>query len=109
MIVCTNFTFINKIYMKPVTKKRVTFIAKSMLWSALLYVVLMLGINWDDLYNRVKGTNAITVIRILPSQQSTPEASPVSIPANIAHSVSTVEKITTITKALIHAVGIATR
>jgi len=90
--------------MKPVLKKRFAFIAKSMLWSVLLYIVMMLAFNWDDLSSRVKGTNPITIIGNLPSQQSLPEATP----ATIAHNVSTVEKITMIAKAIIHVVGIAT-
>ena len=34
--------------MKSVILKKASFICKSMLWSALLYIALMLVINWEE-------------------------------------------------------------
>jgi hypothetical protein len=33
-----------------------------MLWSLLLYVVMMLVFNWDEVSNTIKGNHAITVV-----------------------------------------------
>jgi len=93
--------------MKPVFKKRFAFIAKSMVWSVLLYVVLMLVFNWDDVSNRVKGTNAITIIGNIPSPQSFPPANPVTISPSISHNISVIEKATMIAKEIIQIAGIA--
>ncbi len=49
-------------FMKQATKKQVVFIARSMMWSLLLYVVMMLVFNWDDVSKTIKGNNAITIV-----------------------------------------------
>lgn len=50
------------VYMKPALKKYAAFAGKSALWSFLLYLVMMLAINWDDVSGAVKGNHAITII-----------------------------------------------
>ena len=93
--------------MKPVFKKRFIFIAKSMLWSMLLYVVLMLAFNWDDVNNKVKSSNPITVMSNITSPQ-TPEANnPAAIPPSIAHNMGFAEKIITLARNISGIIGIA--
>ena len=94
--------------MKPVFKKRFAFITKSMLWSVLLYVVLMLVFNWDDVSNRVKGANAITIMSNIPSPQSFPVTNPVTISPSISHNISVIDKAARIAKEIICVVAIAT-
>jgi len=60
--------------MKPALLKRFAFIGKSMLWSLLLYVTMMLVFNWDDVRNTVYGNNKITVINNALPDQETPVA-----------------------------------
>jgi hypothetical protein len=48
--------------MKPEMNRRFTFIGKSLLWSLLLYVVMMSVMNWEEIRNTVKGGNSITVV-----------------------------------------------
>ena len=93
--------------MKPVFKNRFAFIAKSMLWSVLLYIVLMLAFNWDDISNKVRGTNPITIIGNIPSQQTPAANNPTIVPSSIAHNVSVVEKIINLTKTISGIVGFA--
>lgn len=72
--------------MKPLVQKNGAFIAKSLLWSLLLYVVLMAAFNWDDVSNTITGRSMITVVsRPLPEGQN-PEAGelPPTTPAAIA-------------------------
>ena len=70
--------------MKPLTQKRFVFIAKSMLWSLLLYATFMLACNWDEVSNKVRGINPITVVNNIsagaPGANST-----VVHPASISH------------------------
>ncbi len=92
--------------MKPVLKKRFVFIAKSMLWSLLLYVVLMVSFNWDDLNNKIRGANAITVVNV---QQAPPVTDPAVTSSKIAHNISAAEKIITLAKTIGGIIGIVTR
>jgi hypothetical protein len=41
--------------------RKLSFAGRSMMWSALLYMCLMLAINWDDVSKAVHGTQAIVV------------------------------------------------
>ena len=56
------------LFMRPVLQKRLLFVAKSMLWSVLLYGVCMLAVNWDDVSNKIRGVHPVTII----SDLSTP-------------------------------------
>ena len=97
--------------MKPILQKRFAFIAKSMLWSMLLYVILMLAFNWDDVSNKVRGNNPITVISNIPSPEiAVPVANnPISSHSSIAHNVSAVRKIITLAKSISNIFGITPR
>ena len=95
--------------MKPVLRKRLVFIAKSALWSVLLYIVLMLSFNWDDVSTKVRDTNPITVINNINSPQTPPANDPAIIPSTISHNVSIVGKIITLAKTIGKIVGIATK
>jgi hypothetical protein len=48
--------------MKPGIQKRFAFICKSMLWSVMLYVTMMLVFNWDEVNNAIKGNKGITIV-----------------------------------------------
>ncbi len=69
--------------MKPVIQRRFVFVAKSMLWSLLLYTVFMVALNWDDVSNKVRGVNPITVITNVSSQPPV-----ISKPAVVTPSIS---------------------
>lgn len=71
--------------MKPGIQKRFTFIGKSMLWSLLLYVTVMLFLNWDEVSNTVNGNTRITVVNSnLPELQIPAIDSPAVSQTNVA-------------------------
>jgi hypothetical protein len=71
--------------MKQGTQKRFAFIGKSMLWSLLLYAVVMLAANWDEVGNAVKGSNVVTVVNNMqPGAQSQAANEPGMAPVSIA-------------------------
>lgn len=43
-------------------KNKVVFIGKSMLWSLLLYITMMLVVYHDEVSNAITGRNAVAVI-----------------------------------------------
>ena len=47
--------------MKTVLQKRLGFIARSLAWSLLLYVALMLAFNWDEVKCTVQGRRIAVV------------------------------------------------
>jgi hypothetical protein len=49
--------------MRPGTQKQLRFIGKSLMWSLLLYVTVMVAFNW----NEVSGRNIVSVVSTLPS------------------------------------------
>jgi hypothetical protein len=56
---------------------------KSMLWSLLLYVVLMLCINWEDVTNRISGRSA-TIVSVNHTAPETPGVdAPTIVPVKI--------------------------
>ncbi len=59
--------------MKPEIRRKASFLCKSMLWSALLYMAFMLIINWDEV-NRPNPVNAgsLTETKQKPTDYSTP-------------------------------------
>ena len=60
-------------------RNRVAFAGKSLLWSLLLYVAVMLVINWDEVSNTVTGKNTIAVAHNVPAQQMPDANNPASI------------------------------
>ena len=42
--------------------KKIAFAGKSALWAAILYVVMMCAINWDDISGIVNGRNPVSVV-----------------------------------------------
>ncbi len=82
--------------MKQLLKKRFVFIVRSMLWSVLLYAILMLALNWDDVSNKVRGTNPVTVMSNIP--QTPTKNDPVTIPASISHKAGIIQTIITFAK-----------
>lgn len=95
--------------MKSISKRRIVFVAKSMLWSILLYVVLMLAFNWDDVSGKVRGSNPITITTNTPVEQLPATNDPAVIPANISHHIGILEKSIVIAKSISCIIGIATR
>jgi len=92
--------------MKTGLQKRFAFVAKSMLWSVLLYVVLMLAFNWDDVNNKVRGNNPITIISNITSSQVPVINNPTVIHSSITDNVSLIKKIITVAKGIHDIVGI---
>jgi len=70
--------------MKRSAQKSFVFFAKSMMWSLLLYALFMLAFNWDDVSDKVRGVNPITIVNNIPS--GTPAASPATNPTSISQS-----------------------
>jgi hypothetical protein len=47
------------------TKKRLAFLCRSLLWSAMLYVFVMLVTNWDEVNNSVHGRGDVVITSLL--------------------------------------------
>jgi hypothetical protein len=62
-------------HMKPAAQKRFAFMGKSMLWSLLFYVVLMLAFNWDEVSRSIKGNDGVTIINAPADQPAQAQAS----------------------------------
>jgi len=58
--------------------KSIVFIGKSILWSLLLYTVMMLAFNWEEVNSTLKGHNAVT-IESVPASPLDPYIHPASI------------------------------
>ena len=85
--------------MKPAIKKQFSFIGRSLLWSLLLYVVMMLAFNWDEVSNTVKGNNTITVVtHTLPEPQFPYANDPGTFPANISKHTGIIVNIVSLVK-----------
>ena len=89
--------------MKQRLQTRVVFIAKSMLWSLLLYVVMMLAINWDDVSRTISGKNTIAVV----SEQPTKQIPGSNAPASISKHVGIIKSIVSIVKTISGYTGIS--
>jgi hypothetical protein len=57
--------------MKPAFQTKCFFLSKSLLWSVLLYVLLMAGFNWEEVRNTFTGKNNITVVKPAPRDMQT--------------------------------------
>jgi hypothetical protein len=53
--------------MRPGTQKQLRFIGKSLMWSLLLYVTVMVAFNWNEVSATVSGRNIVSVVSTLPS------------------------------------------
>ena len=84
--------------MKKVQKQFV-FIAKSMLWSLLLYAAFMLAFNWDDVSNRVRGVNPVTVVNNIQPGQGAGN-NPVTVPATISGDAGIINGLLNVLKGL---------
>ncbi len=62
--------------------KRLVFVAKSMVWSLLLYVFFMLAFNWDDLSNKIRGVDPVSSVNTVPAGNERRDAQPA--PASIS-------------------------
>lgn len=62
--------------MEPRIQKPLRFVGKSLLWSLLLYTVLMLAFNWDEVNNTIRGRNSATIIHVSPSGERQIDAQP---------------------------------
>ena len=83
--------------MKNRIQKWSVFIGKSMLWSLLLYVAMMLAINWDDIKNTVSGKNKTAIVtNIAPESQNPSVTSPSVVPANISRHTNIFKKVMTL-------------
>lgn len=67
--------------MKPQFQKKIAFIARSMMWSLLLYVVMMLAFNWDEIGRTINGKNAVAIVTDTPEQQIPYPGTPARIAA----------------------------
>ncbi len=85
--------------MAPRIKTRIAFIGRSMIWSLLLYVTMMLLINWDEVSNAINNKAGITIVE-QPASVSPGANSPAVLPANISSSANTAKKILNIIKAI---------
>lgn len=56
--------------MRKGIQRRFAFICKSMLWSVLLYMVVMLVFNWQEVNNTLRGRHDVTVITDLLSDRN---------------------------------------
>jgi len=85
--------------MKQSIRTRGKFVFKSMLWSLLLYIGLMLAFNWDDVRIGVSGANPITIVT--NSQQSSESAvvnPPVDIQSNITRHKGVLKSVVSLVK-----------
>ena len=83
-------------------KKRFVFIGKSLLWSLLFYIAMMVAVNWDEIRNTATGKNDITVVNnTLPGTQSIPVNDPEKTHPGIADHLSAVRVFIAIAKVLI--------
>lgn len=85
--------------MAPRIKTRIAFIGRAMIWSLLLYVTMMLLINWDEVSNAINNKAGITIVE-QPASTSPDANSPAALPANISSSANTAKKILNIIKAI---------
>lgn len=85
--------------MAPRIKTRIAFIGRAMIWSLLLYVTMMLLINWDEVSNAINNKAGITIVE-QPANISPGGNSPDALPANISSSANTAKKILNIIKAI---------
>ena len=85
--------------MKPAIQRRFVFVAKSMLWSLLLYTVFMLAFNWDDVSNKVRGINPITVVNNIPVQPYSVDR-PAIVPPSIAHTTGLIRGLVNLVSSL---------
>ena len=69
-----------------------------MLWSLLLYAIMMLALNWDDVSNKVRGTNSVTVMSNIPAPQTPSTNNPVTIPASISRKAGVLQTIIILAK-----------
>lgn len=82
--------------MQPATKRKFVFITRSVFWSMLLYVAVMLIFNWEEVSNKVNGKNSVTVVT-----HTLPQPAEVIIPATTTDDVA---KTTDIISGLWHLV-----
>jgi hypothetical protein len=69
--------------MKLNTRNGFLFIGRSMIWSLLLYVAMMVAFNWEDVSRTVLGKNAVTIVSsTLPTPPA--DSEPVRQPASIS-------------------------
>jgi hypothetical protein len=64
-----------KHFMENKIQSKIVFIAKSMLWSVLLYVAMMLVFNWDDVKAIAIGRNTIAVVANTDTMPTNPNSS----------------------------------
>ncbi|MCD6012331.1 MAG: hypothetical protein K0Q79_2193 [Flavipsychrobacter sp.] len=64
------------------TKNNIMFIGKSLLWSLLLYTVMMLAINWDEVQYAINNRQ--------PVHQQPYAGTPTATPANISTPTKTI-------------------
>ena len=95
--------------MKSALQKRFVFIAKSMLWSVLLYAVLMLAFNWDDVSNKVRGSNPITVMSNSGQAETPCTSKPIVVPTSISEKTNVVDHVITVLDYLHRIVYVASR
>jgi len=86
--------------MKQGTQKRFAFIGKSMLWSLLLYMIMMLAINWDEISNTVNGKTGISVVNTSLPVSLPVVNEPVAAPTNISTHSGFVTNIVAVIKTI---------
>ena len=86
--------------MKWAQKSAVVFMGKSMLWSLLLYVVMMLAFNWDEVSKTLNGQNKITIVNNVQPESQQPDGSPATTPANISTQTGIIHTVITLAKTI---------
>lgn len=85
--------------MRSHVKKQFAFYGKSMLWSLLLYCVLMIAINWEEVNNTMHGRNSITVVNT--NHEITPQVvTPSASQTNIAEKTGVAKNIIAVLKVI---------
>jgi len=67
------------------------FIGKSLLWSGMLYMALMMVLNWDDVRATFNGDHPSIVTGGMPPTYNKPIALPASMPSKISGSFNVLQ------------------
>ena len=77
-----------------------------MLWSVLLYTIFMLVFNWDDVSNKVRGINPITIVNSI-SAQPTSVSKPAVVTPSISYSTGLLRTLINLVSSLHVSAGIS--
>ena len=79
------------------------FIGKSLLWSGMLYMALMMVLNWDDVRATFNGAHpSVVVTGGMPPANTNPIVLPVSVPSKISGSLNVLQSAKNTIEQLVH-------